>query len=82
MAVKIRLKRMGTKRKPHFRIVVVDSRRARGGRAIEEVGYYDPSKNPAMVSLNKERIQYWLGVGAGVSPTLVSLFKKNKVAKP
>ena len=82
MSVKIRLKRMGTTQKPYFRVVVMDSRKPRDGRAIEEVGHYDPSQNPALVRLKKERIQYWLGVGAEVSPTLASILKKNKIRKP
>ena len=82
MAVTLRLKRMGTKRKPHFRLVAIDSRKARGGRPIEELGYYDPSKNPPKLSLNKERIQYWLGVGAQSSATVHNILKEEKITKP
>ena len=64
MAVKIRLKRMGKIRAPHYRIVVADSRTARDGRAIEEIGRYVPTENPSIIEINSERAQYWLGVGA------------------
>lgn len=76
MAVVIRLKRLGTKRKPHQRFVVIDSHKARDGRAIEELGSYDPTKNPPFVNLNKERVAYWLKVGAKPSPTVSSIFRK------
>ncbi|MFC1807809.1 30S ribosomal protein S16 [Candidatus Omnitrophota bacterium] len=77
MAAKIRLKRMGTKRKPHFQVIVCDRTAGRGSRAIEVLGYYDPSKNPISVKLDKERVEYWVGVGAQMSPTIKSLIKKN-----
>ena len=64
MAVKIRLKRMGKIRAPHYRIVVADSRTARDGRAIEEIGRYVPTENPSIIEINSERAQYWLSVGA------------------
>ena len=78
MAVRIRLKRIGTKRRPCSRIVVCDSRSPRDGRFIEELGSYDPSQNPAFVKLNRERIEYWLKVGAKPSETVKSIFKKQK----
>jgi len=74
--VMIRLKRMGTKKKPHSRIVVIDRRAARDGRAIEEVGYYDPSKNPPLVNMDVARIRHWMGQGAEPSPTVKTLFKR------
>lgn len=74
--VAIRLKRLGTKKKPHSRVVVMDRRAARDGRAIEELGYYDPSKNPPLVSMNVERIRYWISQGAAPSPTVKTLFKR------
>ncbi len=74
--VMIRLKRMGTKKKPHSRIVVIDRRSARDGRAIEEVGYYDPSKHPPLISMKVERIRYWMSQGAAPSPTVKTLFKR------
>ncbi len=78
--VAIRLKRMGTKKKPHSRIVVIDRRRARDGRAIEEVGYYDPSKHPPLVKMEVERIRYWVSQGAACSPTVKTLFKRYVAA--
>ena len=64
MAVRIRLKRMGAIHDPKYRIVVVDSRKKRDGRVIEELGYYDPMPNPSVISVNTDRAVYWLGVGA------------------
>ncbi len=64
MSVKIKLKRIGKIRHPQYRIVVADSRTKRGGRAIEEVGYYDALPNPSVIEVETDRIQYWLGVGA------------------
>ena len=64
MAVRIRLKRIGKIHHPIYRVVVVDSRKKRDGRVIEEVGKYDPNQQPSLIELNSERIQYWLGVGA------------------
>ncbi len=83
MAVVIRLTRMGSKRKPHHKIVVIDQRMPRDGRFIEEIGYYDPSKQPALVEVDAERATYWLGVGARPSPTVQSILKsKNVSVKP
>ena len=64
MAVKIRLKRLGKLRTPHYRIVVADSRKKRDGRVIEEIGRYIPTENPSFIEVDSERVQYWLGVGA------------------
>lgn len=64
MAVAIRLKRMGAKHDPKYRIVVVDSRKKRDGRVIEELGYYDPVPNPSIIKVDTDRAVYWLGVGA------------------
>ena len=77
MACAIRLKRMGTSKKPHFKIVVCDSRVSTAGKSIEEVGIYDPSKSPALLRINKERVDYWLSVGARPSETVRSLLKKG-----
>lgn len=79
MAVMIRLKRLGTKKKPHRRIVVCDKRRARDGKTIEEIGYYDPSKNPSSVVVNAERAKYWISRGAMLSEIIRSLFKKQGI---
>lgn len=77
MAAVIRLKRMGTNKRPCYRIVVADSRSPRDGAFIEELGSYDPRKSPPFVTLKKERAEYWMGVGAKPSPTVKSLFKKQ-----
>ena len=63
MAVKIRLKRLGKIRSPHYRIVVMDARTKRDGRAIEEIGLYHPKNSPSVIKVDSERAQYWLGVG-------------------
>lgn len=75
MAVKIRLKRMGKIRNAQYRIVVMDSRNKRDGRAIEEIGIYQPKTNPSIIKVNGERAQYWLGVGAQPSDTVVKILK-------
>ena len=79
MSVRIRLKRLGTKKKPHRRIVVCDKRRARDGKAIEEIGYYDPSKTPPLLVVKKERAKYWVTNGAVPSEIVRSLLKKQGV---
>ena len=79
MAVRIRLKRFGAKKKPHRRIIVCDRKRARDGKTIEEIGYYDPSKNPSLVVVKKERAKYWIGKGAVPSEIVKTLFKKQGV---
>lgn len=79
MAVVIRLKRMGTNKKPSARIVVTDSRSPRDGRFLEEIGHYDMKKKPYEVKVNKERAEYWLKVGARPSPTVRSFFKKEGI---
>jgi small subunit ribosomal protein S16 len=75
VAVKIRLKRMGKVRAPHYRIVVVDSRKKRDGRVIEEIGLYHPKEDPSYISVVSERAQYWLGVGAQPSEAVAKLLK-------
>ena len=79
--VKIRLKRMGAKKKPFYRIVVADSRSPRDGRFIEEIGYYDPLKQPAVININKERALDWLQKGVQLSGTAKALFNKAGVVK-
>jgi len=76
MTTKIRLKRMGAKKAPFYRVVVSDSRFPRDGRFIEEIGYYDPLKTPAIISINEEKANKWLADGAVPSDTVKSLFKK------
>lgn len=77
LAVKIRLKRMGTRSKPFFRVVAAESTKPLGGKFIEELGYYNPLTNPADVKLNMDRINYWIGVGAKPSETVKSLLLKK-----
>ena len=79
MAVVIRLKRVGAKKDAAFRIVVADSRRARDGRFIDHLGYYDPQPREAQFKVDIERAQYWLGVGAQASDQVRSLLKKAGV---
>ena len=74
--VKIRMKRMGMKKEPFYRIVVTDSRNARDSRAIEEIGYYNPVSEPIELKIDEERAKYWLGVGAQPSDTCRGLLKK------
>ncbi len=75
MAVKIRLKRLGKIRSPHYRIVVADSRTKRDGRVIEEIGRYIPTENPSFIEVNSERAQYWLSVGAQPTEQVTALLK-------
>ena len=75
MAVKIRLKRLGKIRAPYYRIVVADSRTKRDGRAIEEIGKYHPTEEPSLIEINRERAQYWLGVGAQPTEQVMALLK-------
>ena len=77
MATKIRLKRLGKIRTPHYRVVVMDSRRKRDGRAIEEIGQYHPVSEPAEIIIDSERAQYWLSVGAQPTEAVVSLLKRT-----
>ena len=75
MAVKIRLKRMGKIRAPFYRVVIMDSRTKRDGRAIEEIGKYHPTQEPSLIEINSERAQYWLGVGAQPTEQVAALLK-------
>ncbi|OPL08359.1 MAG: 30S ribosomal protein S16 [delta proteobacterium ML8_F1] len=79
MAVKIRLKRMGAKKKPFYRIVVADSRSPRDGRFIEEIGYYNPLTEPIDLKINTESAVKWLSEGAQPTDTVRELLKKNGV---
>ena len=81
MAVKIRLRRMGAKKAPFYRVVVADSRYPRNGRFIEEIGYYDPMTNPATVKIDAEKATKWLNNGAQPTDTVRSLLKKNDIIK-
>ncbi|MEV6414422.1 30S ribosomal protein S16 [Kribbella sp. NPDC051718] len=77
MAVKIRLKRIGKKRAPHYRIVVMDARTKRDGRAIEEIGKYNPKAEPSFIHVESDRAQYWLGVGAQATEAVEAIFKAS-----
>ena len=79
MAAVIRLKRMGTLKKPVHRIVVIDKHRARDSKSIEILGFYDPKTDPATVNVKKDRAEYWIGVGAVPSAIVKTLFKKQGV---
>jgi len=79
MAVKIRLKRMGAKKTPFYRIVVADSRAPRDGRFIEEVGYYNPLTEPKTVKIDNEKVEKWLKNGAKPTETVERLFKDSGV---
>ena len=75
MAVKIKLKRLGKIHAPQYRIVVADSRTARNGRAIEELGIYQPMDNPSVIKVDSDRVQYWLGVGAQPTEAVTAILK-------
>ena len=79
MAVHIRLKRFGTKKKVHWRVVIADAKMPRDGRFIEEVGYYDSRKTPSKVELKVERIKHWISKGAVPTVTVKNLLKKQGV---
>jgi small subunit ribosomal protein S16 len=75
VAVKIKLKRIGKMREPHYRIVVADARTARDGRAIEEIGQYHPLENPSRIQVDSDRAQYWLGVGAQPTEAVAAILR-------
>lgn len=79
--VTMRLSRIGSKKRPHYRIVVIDKRRARNGRFLEVVGQYNPIANPVLMEINAERAQYWLSKGASPSETVRSILKKKELVK-
>jgi len=79
MAVKIRLRRMGAKKAPFYRIVVADSRFPRDGRFIEEIGYYDPTKEPSVVKVDADKAKKWIESGAQPTDTVKNILKKNGV---
>lgn len=81
MAVKIRLKRMGKKKAPFYRIVVADSRSPRDGRFIEEIGYYDPTKDPSEISVDEEKAKKWLANGAQPTQTVEKILKIAGIEK-
>ncbi|MBW1729256.1 MAG: 30S ribosomal protein S16 [Deltaproteobacteria bacterium] len=77
MAVRIRLARMGAKKKPFYRLVAADSESPRDGRFLEILGYYDPMKEPAVIKVHEDKVNYWLGKGAVVSDSAKALLKKQ-----
>ena len=79
MAVKIRLRRMGAKKAPFYRIVVADSRFPRDGRFIEEIGYYNPMEEPSVVKVDAAKAKKWIANGAQPTDTVKDLFKKHGV---
>ena len=79
MSVRIRLKRLGAKKAPFYRIVVADSRTARDGKSIAEIGYYDPTKEPVVINVNAEVAKEWLSKGAQPSDTVKELLRKAGV---
>ena len=79
MAVKIRLRRMGAKKAPFYRIVVADSRYPRDGRFIEEIGTYDPTKEPSLITVDAEKAKQWIACGAQPTDTVSVLLKKQGV---
>ena len=81
MAVKIRLRRLGAKKAPFYRIIVADSRSPRDGRFIEEVGYYNPMTNPAEIKVDAEKAQKWLDNGAQPTETVKSILTKSGIIK-
>ena len=81
MAVKIRLRRMGAKRAPFYRVVVADSRYPRDGRFIEEIGYYNPMKEPAEIKIDAEKAKKWIANGAQPTDTVKVLLKKCDIVK-
>ena len=79
--VKIRLRRMGAKKAPFYRVVVADERYPRDGRFIEEIGYYDPMANPAVIKIDGEKAAAWIAKGAQPTDTVKALLEKNASAE-
>ena len=79
MAVKMRLRRMGAKKAPFYRVIVADSRSPRDGRFIEEIGYYNPLTNPAEIKIDAEKAKTWIANGAQPTETVKALLKKNGI---
>jgi small subunit ribosomal protein S16 len=77
----MRLNRIGSKKRPYYRIVVIDKRRARNGRFLEVLGQYNPIANPVQMEINAERAQYWLSKGAQPSETVQSILRKKEIVK-
>jgi small subunit ribosomal protein S16 len=77
----MRLTRIGSKKRPYYRIVVIDKRRARNGRFLEVLGQYNPIASPVQMEINSERAQYWLSKGAQPSETVASILRKKEIVK-
>ena len=77
--IKLRLRRMGAKKRPSYRIVAADSRSPRDGRFIESVGIYDPITDPATIRLDEDRVRHWLGVGAQPTETVAAIFRRHNL---
>lgn len=75
--VKLRLKRLGTKKRPVYRIIAIDSKNRRDGRALEEIGFYDPRQEPSLVKFKTESVQKWLSMGAQPTETVARLLKRE-----
>ena len=81
MAVKMRLRRMGAKKAPFYRVIIADERAPRDGKFIDEIGYYNPLTNPAEIKINVEKAEKWLNDGAQPTETVKSLLKKSGIVK-
>lgn len=81
MAVKIRLRRIGQKKRPFYRVIVADSRSPRNGRFIEEIGYYDPNQEPSVVKIDADAAKKWLANGAQPTETVAKLLKIAEISK-
>ena len=81
MAVKIRLRRIGQKKRPFYRVIVADSRSPRNGRFIEEIGYYDPNQEPSVIKIDAEAAKKWLATGAQPTETVAKLFKAADISR-
>ena len=81
MAVKMRMKRVGAKKQPSYRVVIADSRSPRDGRFIEQIGFYNPLSNPVDIRIDAEKAQKWLACGAQPTETVKSLLKKTEILK-
>ncbi|MCH2410665.1 30S ribosomal protein S16 [Myxococcota bacterium] len=79
--VKIRLKRFGAKKRPYYRVVAIDSRKPRDGRALEYLGTYNPMTEPSEIDLKRERIEHWVALGAQLSPQMKTLLKRQVEAQ-
>ena len=80
MAVKLRLSRMGAKKRPYYRIIATDVRSSRDGRFLEQVGRYDPIADPKVFVIDQERLDYWVGVGAQMTDTLAGLVRRHQAS--